>query len=157
MLQITMLLFVKARRLYRCIYFSLNLLYYMSKNVKGGFDMFVMAREPAPNMSAADIKAYFADKHAEKDLADAYAIAHNKFWFVEDNEYDYEEGTPEYKAACAITDEWGALMNEYKNRIFEILTIEGIVIPKTGKIKVMEPFMKRNGYTDHSGWWVKPK
>ena len=119
--------------------------------------MFVMARDPAPNMSAADIKAYFADKHAEKDLADAYAIAHNKFWIVEDNEYDYEEGTPAHTAACAITDEWGDLMNEYKSRIFEILTNEGIIIPKTGQIKVLEPFMARFGYFDNSGWWVKHK
>ena len=70
--------------------------------------MFVMAKEPIPNMSAAEVKAYFAEKHTVQDLADAYAIAHNKFWWVEDNEYDFEEGTPEHKAACAIPDEWGA-------------------------------------------------
>ena len=67
------------------------------------FIMIVMAKDPVPNMSAAEVKAYFADKHTEKDLADAYAIAHNKFWWVEDNEYDYEEGAPEHIAACAIT------------------------------------------------------
>ena len=78
-----------------------------------------MAKEPVPNMSAAEVKAYFDDKHTEKDLADAYAIAHNKFWWVEDNEYDYEEGTPEHTAACAITEEWGSLMDEYKVEIFE--------------------------------------
>lgn len=117
--------------------------------------MFVMAKEPIPDMSAAEVKEYFADKHTEKDLADAYAIVHNKFWWVEDNEYDYEEGTPEHKAACAITDEWGALMDEYKNRIFEILTSEGVTIPATGQIKVLEPFMARHGYSDGNGWWIK--
>ena len=117
--------------------------------------MFVMAKEPVPNMSAADVRAYFSDKYTENDLADAYAIAHNKFWWVEDNEYDYEEGTPEHKTACTITDEWGALKDAYKKRIFEILTTEGIAIPETGQIKVLEPFMERFGYTNCSGWWVK--
>ena len=113
--------------------------------------MFVMAKEPGANMSAAEVKAYFADKHTEKDLADAYAIAHNKFCWVEDNEYDYEEGTLEHKAACAITDEWYALMNEYKTRIFEILTNEGVTIPAT---RHLDSFMTRNGYADGNGWWV---
>ena len=118
--------------------------------------MFVMAKEPVPNMCAADVKAFFADKYTEEDLADAYAIAHNKFWWVEDNEYDYEEGTPEHKAACAITDEWCSLMKEYKTRIFEILIREGIDIPTTGQVKVLAPFMARFGYIDDNGWWVKP-
>ena len=117
--------------------------------------MFVMAKEPVPNMSAAEVKAYFDDKHTEKDLADAYAIAHNKFWWVEDNEYDYEEDTPEHKAACAITDEWCTLMHEYKTRIFDILTSEGVVIPATGQIQVLVPFMSRNGYVDGNGWWIE--
>ena len=30
----------------------------------------------------------------------------DKAWWVEDNEYDYEEGTAEYEQACRITDDW---------------------------------------------------
>ena len=118
--------------------------------------MFVMSKEPCPDMSAADVKTYFADKHTEHDLANAYAIAHNQFWWVEDNEYDYESGSPEHLAARAITAEWCALMNEYRNSIFEILISEGISIPVTGQIKVLGPFMERFGYVDSNGWWVKP-
>jgi hypothetical protein len=99
--------------------------------------MFVMTKEPIPDMNAAEVRAYFADKHTEADLADAYALASNKFWWVEDNEYDYEVGSPEHKAACAITDEWKTLMVEYEKRIFEILTNEGVVIPEVGRIKVL--------------------
>ena len=117
--------------------------------------MFVMAQEPIPNMSASEVRTYFADNKTEKDLADAFAVVSNKFWWVEDNEYDYEEGTPEHKMACAITDEWGNLMDEYKKRIFEILTNEGVVIPKTGQIEVLKPFMARFGYIDGNGWWIK--
>ena len=117
--------------------------------------MFVMGKEPVPNMSVAEVKAYFANKHTQKDLADAYAIAHNKFWWVEDNEYDYEEGSPDHKAACAVTDEWRVLMEEYQNQIFLILISEGVTIPTTGQIKILEPFMARYGYVDGNGWWVK--
>ena len=117
--------------------------------------MFVMSQESNPNMSVSEVRAYFADKKSEKDLADAFAVASNKFWWVEDNEYDYEEGTPEHKMACAITDEWGCLMDEYKTKIFEILTNEGVIIPSKGQIEVLKPFMARFGYIDDNGWWIK--
>ena len=117
--------------------------------------MFVMTKEPIPDMNAAEVRAYFADKHTEADLADAYALASNKFWWVEDNEYDYEVGSPEHKAACAVTDKWGNLMDEYKEKIFEILISEGVDIPETGQMRVLEPFMARFGYIDDNGWWIR--
>ena len=117
--------------------------------------MFVMSQEPIPNMSASEVRAYFADKKTEKDLADAFAAVSNKFWWIEDNEYDYEQGSPEHKTACSVTDEWGALMEEYKNKIFKILISEGISIPATGQIEVLKPFMARFGYIDGNGWWIK--
>ena len=120
-------------------------------------DVVIMASEPIPDKTPTDVRNYFTERKTEKDLAEAFAIVSNKFWWVEDNEYDYEEGTPEHIAACAITDEWCALMNEYEERIFTILRIEGVEIPETGRIKVLEPFMKRNGYRDANGWWIKDK
>ena len=121
----------------------------MKDNLNG---IVIMASEPIPNKTPTDVRGYFAERKSERDLADAFAITSNKFWWVEDNVYDYEEGTPEYIAACAITDEWGALMDEYEERIFMILRNEGVEIPETGRIKVLEPFMKRNGYRDGNGW-----
>ena len=126
----------------------------MKDNLNG---IVIMASEPIPNKTPTDVRGYFAERKSERDLADAFAIASNKFWWVEDNVYDYEEGTPEYIAACAITDEWEALMDEYEERIFMILRNEGVEIPETGRIKVLEPFMKRNGYIDGNGWWIKNK
>ena len=120
-------------------------------------DIVIMASEPIPNKTPTDVRGYFAERKSERDLADAFAITSNKFWWVEDNVYDYEEGTPEYIAACAITDEWGALIDEYEERIFMILRNEGVEIPETERIKVLEPFMKRNGYRDGNGWWIKNK
>ena len=126
----------------------------MKDNLNG---IVIMASEPIPNKTPTDVRGYFAERKSERDLADAFAIASNKFWWVEDNVYDYEEGTPEYIAVRAITDEWGALMDEYEERIFMILRNEGVEIPETGRNQVLEPFMKRNGYRDGNGWWIKNK
>ena len=118
-------------------------------------DIVIMAGEPIPDMSPTDVRNYFIGKQTEKDLADAFAMASNKFFWIEDNIYDYEEGTKEYVAACAITDEWCALMDEYEEKIFKILVSEGVVIPENARIRVLKPFMARNGYVDGNGWWVK--
>ena len=117
--------------------------------------MHIMANEPAHGMTAAEVESYFADKHTGQDLADAYAVAHNQFWWVEDNRYDYQEGTPEHQAACHVTNEWRRLMNQYQEEIFAILRSEGFEIPNARQITVLAPFMKKYGYEDQGGWWIR--
>ena len=117
--------------------------------------MCILAREPAQGLTANEIEEHFADKHSLQDLAAAYAIAHNQFGWVEDHEYDFVVGSPEHKAACIVTDEWCRLMEKYEKIIFDILRSEGIEIPTTRQIVVLIPFMKKYGYEDRGGWWVK--
>lgn len=117
--------------------------------------MYIMGEEPMPGITPADVKEQYSGELTEQELADAFAISSNKFWWVEDDVYDYEEGTPEHQAACAITDAWGELMDYYESQIFAILQNEGVKIPETGRISVLEPFMLRNGYIDGTGWWIK--
>lgn len=110
--------------------------------------------------SESDITIEMAEKlyeqvKIEQELADIYSVVSNKFWWVEDNVYDYEEGTPAYKQACEITDRWGNLMECIELDIFDILKNEGVIISDKGRIVVLEPFMKRNGYFDSNGWWIK--
>jgi len=116
--------------------------------------MLVMASEPLPDYSPDDVREWYVLHKNEQGLADAYAAAHNEAWWVEDDEYDFEEGTPEYAEARRITDEWFSVMDELKEAIFVILQAEGIRIPKTGQIQVLAPFMERNGYYDGNGWWA---
>ena len=99
----------------------------------------------------------YAEHHTESVLAQAFAAASNKFWWVEDNEYDYEEGTPEHQEACRITDSWANLMDNLKDEIFVILRNEGVTIPEKGQIAVLVSFMERNGYYDGNGWWLPIK
>lgn len=114
-----------------------------------------MMNDPIPNMSAEDFRIFWANNCTTMSLADIYAVVHNKFWFVEDDEYDYETGSSEHKKACSITDAWGELMDECKKQIFDILISEGATIPDSGQFKVLELYMQKFGYSNCNGWWVK--
>lgn len=118
-------------------------------------DIVVMASEPSPELTIDMAYEVYADVSDEKALADIFSIVENKSWWIEDEVYDYEEGTDEYKQACEITKKWFDLADRIKNDIFEILSVEGVKIPKSGQIVVLEPFMKRNGYLNRDGWWIK--
>lgn len=115
----------------------------------------IMGGEPYPNVTPEDIWSRFHGHLSGQDLADAFAVCSNKFWWVEDNVYDYEEGTLEHKNAQAITAEWCGLMDEYEEQILSILRSEEIEIPNRGRITVLAPFMERYGYKDGNGWWIK--
>ena len=123
---------------------------------KNDYDnLHIMVSEPAPEMSVDDVRIWLDGPLSEKELAEIFAAVSNKFWWVEDNEYDFEEGTEEYKEAVRITDEWGCLMYECLNRIFDIMKSEGVTIPDKGYNDVLIPFMTRNGFKDGSGWWIE--
>ena len=79
-------------------------------------------------------------------LPPLYAAASNKAWWVEDDIYDFEAGTPECDNAVAICKAWFAVMDEFKAEIHGILRSEGVEIPEKGQIVVEIPFMERNGY-----------
>lgn len=116
---------------------------------------FVMSSEPSPNLTAEAAERAIEKIKNESELAALYAVISNKTWWIEDEEYDYIEKTAEREQAKGKTDLWFILADKLKNRIFDILKSEGIEIPKTKQIVVLEPFMKRNGYKNGQGWWVK--
>ena len=118
-------------------------------------DTFVMCGEPSPNLTIDKANQIFNEIETEKDIADLFAIVENKAWWIEDEVYDFEEGTDEYKKAVEKTDIWFALSDKLRKMIFDILKSEGAEIPDKGQIVVLEPFMKRNGFINGSGWWIK--
>lgn len=117
-------------------------------------DVVAMASEPIPDVEPSELLDWYASHHSEQGLAEAYAAAHNKAWWVEDNIYDYEEGTPDHKQACDITDAWFFVEEKLREQIFAILRSEGVSIPEKGYITVLTPFMNRNGFIDGNGWWI---
>lgn len=111
--------------------------------------------DPAPDMTLDKMCVLAENASTEQEIADAFADASNKACWVEDSQYDYEEGTEEYIQACKATDDWFDISDMLQERILSILRSEGLSIPDDGGIEVIYPFMKRNGYRDASGWWVK--
>lgn len=120
-------------------------------------DTVIMGGDPAPGVSIEEMKLIASQVKTEKELAVAYAIASNKTFWIADEEYDYPEGSPEQLVAIAHTDRWIKLMNELLEKIFDLMRAEGITIPNTGYLKVIKPFMEKNGYRNGSGWWIKNK
>ncbi len=83
---------------------------------------------------------------------------HNKFWYIEDDVYDYDEYSEEYERVCAVVDAWGDLMDELDKRTIKTASDEGLLAerqPNSGTVKQLEAFMDKYGYRDGCGWWVK--
>lgn len=117
--------------------------------------VWVMIEEPLKKVSITRFKSYYKDKNSEQDIADAFALVSNKFFWVADNVDDHREGSKRYIEAVRISDEWAKLMNEYEAKIASILKRDGIKVPKYGRNIVYKPFMKKYGYVDGNGWWIK--
>ena len=118
-------------------------------------NIIVMSSEPYLDVTLEMVETAAKECETELELATLFAIAENKAWWIEDEEYDFAEGTEEHRQAVEKTELWFALADKLRKRIFCILQSEGVEIPSTGQITVLEPFMKRNGYKNGQGWWVK--
>lgn len=117
----------------------------------------IMCFEPSPGLTIEKAKELFEQVENEFDLAQMYATVDNKAWWIADDVYDYEIGTKEYEEMSRISKDWFALADVIRADIFEIIKSEGVEISERGYIKVLEPFMKRNGYCNGSGWWIVDK
>lgn len=115
----------------------------------------ILVEEPMKEFTIEDAKVSYANIKDENDIAVLYAVAENKFWWQEDNTYDYERGTEEHRIACDKCGAWLEIKEKLEEDIFTILRSEGVEIPEKGQIVVLEPFMRRNGYWNAGGWWVK--
>ena len=62
-------------------------------------DVIVMGSDPLPEWTPYQVEIWYEQHPGEKGLATAFAVTSNKFWWVEDDIYDYVEGTSEYQEA----------------------------------------------------------
>lgn len=116
---------------------------------------YIMASDPSDGLSLDEATAMAESARTERELAQVFAVAHNTAWWVEDDVYDFEKGTDEYKEAVQTTEAWFDLTEKVRNRIFEVLRREGVLIPEEGWHYTITPFMERNGYRDGCGWWIE--
>ncbi len=91
--------------------------------------------------------------YSEQNLADAFAATHNKAgWLMHEAD--------EYSAVQEMFEKWYELYQELYEKIFEILREENINknanhMLEGGTHYIAKPFMKRYGYRDGGGWWIK--
>lgn len=118
----------------------------------------IMAGDPLPNKSVEEMQRDIDAISSVQDLVDSYANVHSKFWFIEDDLYNYEVDSEEYAALHKIVDAWADMMHELNHRVMETAEQEGLLAerqPDSGTVKQLEAFMAKYGYRDGRGWWVK--
>ncbi|MDU0940097.1 MAG: ATP-grasp domain-containing protein [Clostridiales bacterium] len=118
----------------------------------------IMGGDPLPEVSLEEMSRISASLRNAQELVDSFAGVSNKFWWVEDDVYDFEEGTAEYKLACEITDAWGALMDELEERLIRTAKEEGLMKEDEehpNSKAALLPIMEKYGYRDINGWWVR--
>ena len=120
----------------------------------------ILAGDPMPDMSVEKMQQIISSIATTQELVNAYVNVHNKFWFIEDDLYDYDEGTAEYERVRSIVDAWGDMMDELDKRVMDTAAAEGLLAerqPNSGTVKQLEAFMDKYGYRDGCGWWVQKK
>lgn len=115
----------------------------------------ILSGEPLQGVAKEDFQASLSDIHTTQDLVDRYVQAHNHFWFIEDDVYDYIQGSKEYEEARNEVEAWGRIMDELQDRLIKKAKEERLFDERgRGLLKQLERFMSQYGYQDGRGWWV---
>ncbi|MBQ9428992.1 MAG: hypothetical protein IJU41_05540 [Clostridia bacterium] len=113
---------------------------------------------PFAGYTPDDVRRRLAENAAESELALAMALVHEKVGMLAHECDETDDFWIHY--AYGI---WYELECELTERILSVLADEnktkGANFALTGKGThyLIEPFMRRNGYTDNAGWWRKDK
>ena len=121
-------------------------------------DIIVMAEDPLPDKTIEEMWYAAGNLKSTQDLVDAYAVVHNKFWWIEDEMYDYPQGSEGHEKACVATDAWGELMDHLEERLIQTAKSEGLMekeeeYPHSKAAQI--PIMEQYGYWDGRGWWIE--
>lgn len=120
-----------------------------------------LTEEPAGGKTVQDVRLWLSYHESEGDLANALALVSNQVGWLDDEVYDYEEGTAEYSRALDIYTGWRDFYFELTKQALEIIKTRPEL---AGKISFEErvgthyqilPFMSYHGYSDKNGWWIK--
>lgn len=121
-------------------------------------DVVILTGDPLPGKTVEEMLQDIEDIKSIQELVDGYVHVHNKFWFIEDDIYDFEKGTSEYYEACVVVDAWGELMDSLDSKVMEAAQKEELLIAKqqnAGTVKQLKAFMEKYGYKEVCGWWIK--
>lgn len=114
----------------------------------------ILCGDPLPDKTADEVRRLADNAKTTQELIDLFAGAWNKYGYIEDSVYDYEEDTKEYEEVCAYVDSWGDLMIDLGKKVEELAKSENALGDGEGMVGRLEPFMARYGYRDGAGWWA---
>ena len=114
----------------------------------------VMCKEPLPDISPKEMWRICSQLKKTQEIVNTFAAASNEFWWIEDNVYDYEEGTEDYKEACRITYEWKELLDYLEDKVVQRAKEEKLMkrdekYPRA--ISSLSPNMEKYGYQNKQG------
>ena len=118
----------------------------------------ILSGDPMPDKTAEQMRLEIAEISNTQELVDAYVQVHNKFWYIEDDLYDYKNVSEEYNRFRKIVDVWEEIMDSLDERVMASAKEEGLLAerqPGSGTVKQLEGFMSKYGYRDGGGWWIK--
>lgn len=118
----------------------------------------ILTGEPILEKTVEQMQVAIAEITNKQELVDTYVLVHNKFWYIEDDLYDCEEGSEEYIRVRKNMEAWGKIMDLLDEMVMAAAREEGLLVerqPNSGTIKQLEKFMKKYGYKDSRGWWGK--
>ena len=115
----------------------------------------IMGSEPLAGIELKDMEELAADVTSSEEIVKVFAAVHNKFWFIEDDVYDYEEGSEDYYRISAIVDAWEKLLDQLEETLIQRAKLEGFMDVSEKyphSIVALTPFMEHYGYRDGRGW-----
>ncbi len=116
----------------------------------------ILSGDPIPDKFLEQMKAMLYNVSDVRELIKIYIVLDEKVVFKEDEIYDFDEGTQEQIEAEANFKKWFKLMKNAENRLIEYAKAEKMYIDDDiGLVKKLEPFMKKYGYRNVGGWWIK--
>ncbi len=121
-------------------------------------NILILSGDSLTNKTVDEMKEELENNTTTQQLVDVYVNVHNKFWFIEDDIYDYDEGSEEYERVDDLINQWYQFMEQLDQEIMEKASEEGLldeVDSNSGTTKRLKSFMSKYGYRDATGWWVK--
>ena len=118
----------------------------------------ILVGNPMPDKSVEQMQLDIASIGGTQELVDVYVQVHNKFWYIQDDLYDYEEESEEYIRVKENVEAMGEMMDLLGKKIMVAAKEEGLLAerqPNSGTVKQHESFMKKYGYKNGGGWWIK--
>ena len=117
-------------------------------------EYFILSGEFA-GMTPDDIRVWLEQDRSRQEIVDVFVAVSTHAYVIEDEIYDFKEGTKEHQWASWVISKWFDLCRELTARVISLARDEGHDVPDKGHHYPLIPFMESYGYRESGGWWRK--